>query len=90
MMRISNQWAMVGMVWRNSEGHGNKIVFKLTNAFFFIGLDWSRLPNLSRSRSIGFVDSEHILCHWSLGNASHTKLYPSKSRQSSTKFDNSH
>ena len=38
-MRISNQWAMVGMVWRNSEGHGNKIVFKLTNAFFFIGLD---------------------------------------------------
>jgi len=34
------------------------MAFKLTNAFVFIGLDQSCLINLSRSRSIGFVDFE--------------------------------
>jgi len=39
-----------------------KMAFKLTNMFFFIRLDRSRLTNLSRSRSIRFVHSEHNLC----------------------------
>jgi len=36
------------------------MAFKLTNAFFYIGLDRSRLTNLSGSRSIWLVDSERI------------------------------
>jgi len=35
-----------------------KMQFKLTNVFFFIGLDRSHLTNLSRSGLIWFVDSE--------------------------------
>jgi len=49
--------------WRDSVCHGNT---KLTNTFFFIGLDRSRLTNLFRCRSIRFMDYKCNQCRLTL------------------------